>query len=81
MTFKSLGRLQNVKRLSNFGRLPIKFWEAPKKKLGGSKIFRDPSQTISLSHILRCLAKDGIHYSAGFFEYKAFEILENTIGA
>ena len=49
MTFKSLGRLQNVKRLSNFGRLPInfgrlpiKFWEAPKKKLGGSKIFRDP---------------------------------------
>jgi hypothetical protein len=49
MTFKSLGRLQNVKRLLNFGRLPIKFWEAPnsilggsQKKLGGSKTFRDP---------------------------------------
>jgi len=42
MTFKSLGRLQNVKRLLNFGRLPIKFWEAPNSILGGSKTFRDP---------------------------------------
>ena len=25
-----------------FGRLPIKFWEAPKKFLRGSKIFRNP---------------------------------------
>ena len=42
MTFKSLRKLQHL------GRLPIKFWEAPKKILGGSKIWYTWNNTQSI---------------------------------
>ena len=44
------------------------------------KSLSSPSQTISPSHTLRCLAKHGIYLYEGFCEYKKFEILANKIG-